>query len=466
MKKIRFRSLVESGFIVLFSVNIGVVLAGLISNVLWFTLIALMLSVMQLVLHDLFNRKNSILRYYPFAAKLKHVFGKITPKSLFADHLPEHLVDARQHQLIMNRAKNIPTELVRNTLSHSSGPDFECLRHLYNTQPIEHKVTDLRTVIGTAQCSQPYNLSILNVGALNQSVLKNSSILALSEGANIRGCAVNTGRAGISTYLIRGGGDLIWQIAHEDYAFRNSDGSFNEKLYQVTASRPYIKMVEVILPRHEVSIMKRLVGDRMIHFLDRLRTLSNGKPIGIRVFSPSKEVVISLCKSMFSAKIHLDFITVDSTVSVSGFDSASVSNATTSAYLESLSFLRKTLDNYGLPTKIIASGNIISEYDILRSVALGANACYCTTPMVLALDSNSKFRFKDPAAQRVRVANFHRNTLEATIKLMELCAYQSLDEVKASDFYRKINVFEIKSLKEIYFDEQPIKGPQLFSGLS
>jgi hypothetical protein len=469
MKKIRFRSLVWTGFIFLFSFNVILLAAGLITDVVGFIIVPIILSVAQIVLHDLFARRHSTLRYYPFRARLKYVLGKISPlvpKFLFKDESLRTTVSSKQYELIVNRANNISSEVVRNTLSHPDDPGFEGIGHgMYNHLPVDLRATDLNVQIGNFQCSQPYTLSVLNIGGLNQKGLNNATIHALSEGANIQGCAVNTGKGGISPYLIRGGSDLIWQIAHEDYVFRRDDSSFNETLFEVTATRPYIKMIEIVLPRHELSIMKRLAGDRMIFFLKRLRDLSEGKPIGVRLFNPSYEIINCICKSMYVTRIYLDFITIDSSVSESAFDSFSVSSASSARYFESLTCAKKAISSYGLTTKIIATGNIVSEYDILRSIALGASACYCTAPMILAV-APSRLKFKDPVGQRVRVANFHRNTIDATFKLMELCGYYSLEDVKPDDFYRKIDFFEIKSLKEIYFDHHAVKSSHLFSGLS
>jgi glutamate synthase domain-containing protein 2 len=470
MKKFRFRSLVWAGFIFLFSLNLILLLAGLIRDIIGFIIVAIILSLVQIVLHDLFARKHSTLRYYPFKAWLKYILGKISPfvpKFLFKDEPLRTTVSNKQYELIVNRANNISSEVIRNNLLHPDDPGFEGIGHpIYTRRPVDFRIADLVVQIGNFQCSQPYTLNVLDIGGLNQNVLNNATIHALSEGANIQGCAVNTGKGGISPFLIRGGSDLIWQIAHEDYAFHRDDSSFNEKLFEVTATRPYVKMIEIVLPRHELSIMKRLAGNRMILFLKKLRDLSEGKPIGIRLFNPSSEVINGICKSMYATRVYLDFITIDSAVSESGFDSFTVSNASSASYFESLTRTKKAIISYGLPTKIIASGAIVSEYDILRSIALGASACYCTAPMILAVRSGSRLKFKDPVGQRLRVANFHRNTIDATLKLMDLCGYDTLHDVKPEDFYRKIDFFEIKSLKEIFFDDQPVKSPHLFSGLS
>jgi glutamate synthase domain-containing protein 2 len=469
MKKFRFGSMVGMGFIFLFSLNLILVLAGLITNIIWLIVAAIILSAVQFAFHNLFSRKSSILKTYPFRLRLRHILGKMSPafaKLIFQGDTTRRVVSSKQHELIVKRANNIPTEIVRNTLLDQDDPNFECLKFNRDNSSLKVDFKELKTRIGTSQCDQPYDLSILNIGALNQKLLKNGSLLALSEGANIQRCAINTGKEGVSPNLIRAGSDLIWQIAHEDYALRNDDSTFNEKFFQVTACRPYIKMIEIVLPRHEESIKKRLSGNKMIIFLNRLRMLSQGKPVGIRLFNPTEGLITSICNAMLSSRIYLDFITIDSTLSVSGFDSFTISNATAPCYVKALTFLKRAIDSNGLPTKILAAGSIISEYDVLRSIALGASACYATVPMILAVKSKTRFTFNDSIYQRVRVANFHRNTVEAVIKLMELCAYKSLDDVKPGDFYQKTNFFEAKSLKEIYFDDKLVLSPHLISGLN
>jgi glutamate synthase domain-containing protein 2 len=49
-----------------------------------------------------------------------------------------------------------------------------------------------------------------------------------------------------------------------------------------------------------------------------------------------------------------------------------------------------------------------------------------------------------------RVANFHRNTIKATIELMEACGFESLKDITVSGFFRKLSLSETKSFDEIY----------------
>jgi len=119
--------------------------------------------------------------------------------------------------------------------------------------------------------------------------------------------------------------------------------------------------------------------------------------------------------------------------------------------------------------KLIAAGKIISGFDILKILALGADACYSARGMMFSLgciqalkrDSGKcpvgvatqeqrLYKGLDVTDKRARVANFHRNTIKATIELMNACGFKSLDEITVSSFFRRLASHESKSFEEIY----------------
>ena len=139
---------------------------------------------------------------------------------------------------------------------------------------------------------------------------------------------------------------------------------------------------------------------------------------------------------------------------------------------EALAFVKQTLDAYSLSKdiKIIAAGKIITGFDILKMISLGASACYSARGMMLALgciqalicDSGkcpvgvatqnpSLYKGLDPADKKVRVANFHSKTITAAKEIMEACAFKKIEGIKPSKFFRRINEYETKSFEEIYF---------------
>jgi len=53
----------------------------------------------------------------------------------------------------------------------------------------------------------------------------------------------------------------------------------------------------------------------------------------------------------------------------------------------------------------------------------------------------------------VRVAQYHRNTLRATVEIMEACGFKTLDDVSADKFFRKVDSTRTLSFQEIYFND-------------
>jgi glutamate synthase domain-containing protein 2 len=118
-------------------------------------------------------------------------------------------------------------------------------------------------------------------------------------------------------------------------------------------------------------------------------------------------------------------------------------------FFESIAAARKMVEQYQLPTKIIAAGVIVTEFELLRAIALGADACFNVSDILVATGSVTDRLKINRDAQSIRIANFHRNTIAAARSLMSLCRYEKLTDVNPADFYRKINGLETKTLKEL-----------------
>jgi glutamate synthase domain-containing protein 2 len=139
---------------------------------------------------------------------------------------------------------------------------------------------------------------------------------------------------------------------------------------------------------------------------------------------------------------------------------------------DAIAFVKQTLDNYDLSgsINIIAAGKIITGFDILKVLALGASACYSARGMMMALgciqalicdtdrcpvgvatQNPSLYKGLDPEVKKVRVANFHANTMEATKELMEACGFHNLAGIVPSKFFRRVNEYQVKNFEQIYF---------------
>ena len=77
-----------------------------------------------------------------------------------------------------------------------------------------------------------------------------------------------------------------------------------------------------------------------------------------------------------------------------------------------------------------------------------------TCPVGVATQNPSLYKGLDVNDKSVRVAQFHKNTLRATIEIMEACGFNTLDDVSADKFFRKVDSLTTKSFEEIYFENE------------
>lgn len=425
MKKIEYHFWVGLFFIYTFCLNITLILLALVLNSIWFTVGAIILAALQIIFHKKFNSKEKALECYRLQSKIKALINYIKLGSAYPlmYRSAGNSLNEKQRETVIKRANNIRHAFADNV----EKPVTEFTQTAEKLHPITIKCQNLQHTIGTEQCINPYTLSILNVGAIDQKKIGKDVTLALSEGAKIGGFAVNTGSDGISPHLIRGGGDLIWQISYPG----NDSENFNQKYFRVNATRLYIKMIEVNIDEQSIQALKdQHAANNLILFIQKLRHLSGGKPIGIKICGLNEEVLTKLCESMRITGVQVDFITIE----IQSIVQEKIGKDEIDEYYKPLSLARNVLNKYKLATTVIALGRIVDEYDVLYAIAFGAHACYTTEPMTNAVNSGFWFKKSNPISQRVRVANFQRNTVVAITKLMERYGYESLKDVRASMF--------------------------------
>lgn len=499
--------MVGLALIFIFLLTLTLVISFVLLHKTWMLLAALALAATLLVLHDFFQPRHSLLRNFPVVGRGRYLMERLRDpvrQYFFESDLNGKPFNRRQRSIIYQRSKNVRETVAFGMQTDPYEPGYEWVNH--SIYPAKLKERDLRVTIGTRQCAQPYEMSILNIGAMSYGALSKTAIRSLSEGAHMAGFAMNTGEGGISPYHISGGADLIWQIGTGYFGCRSLEGTFDPELFRKNATRPYVRMIELKLsqgakPGHggllpaikntpEIAAIRNVLPGTTVHspsahsafsnatemvlFLGQLRALSGGKPVGFKLCIGSKEEFEEICRTMANLKICADFISIDGAEGGTGAAPLEFTDYVGMPLFDAVAFARKTLDRYGLPARIIASGKIVTAFDILRALALGASACYSargmmmslgciqalqcdkgTCPVGIATQDKRLYRGIDIADKRVRVANFHRNTLHAVADLMEACGFSSLADVTAGKFYRRITRSETMSLRDIYFKDGP-----------
>ena len=486
---------------------------------------ALWLLLLLVPLHGLYwwhirQKEHTILRNYPILGGLRYFFESIRPELrqyFFESDLDGRPFSRRQRSIVYQRAKDVRQTVPFGMLTNSQEVGYEWIAH--TMFPVSVADKDLRVTIGSSRCRQPYSASIFNISAMSYGSLSQTAVRALSGGAKLGGFAHNTGEGGVSPHHLEGGGDLIWQIGTGYFGCRDAQGHFNDALYREQVSHAQIKMVEIKLsqgakPGHggilpaakntpEVAAIRRVEpyttvasppGHSAFHdafsllvFVDKLRHLSGGKPVGIKLCVGSKAEFEDLCQEMYTAGIYPDFITIDGAEGGTGAAPLEFSDSLGMPLYDALAFAHARLHHYGLrpEIKLLAAGKIITGVDILKALALGADACYSARGMMFALgciqalqcDSGrcpvgiatqdaGLYQGLDVTDKRVRVANFHRHTLQATVELMEACGFATMADVTPDKVFRRLALDKMASFQDIYAlpsATRPASAPPIFT---
>ena len=115
----------------------------------------------------------------------------------------------------------------------------------------------------------------------------------------------------------------------------------------------------------------------LLTFANKLRNLSNGKPVGIKLCIGHPWEFIAIVKAMVQTGIQLDFITVDGSEGGTGAAPVEFTDHLGSPLRDALVFVDNALIGAGLRdrVKVAGSGKIVSAYDIAMVCEIGAYWC-------------------------------------------------------------------------------------------
>jgi len=482
---------------------------GYISNEKWYWVLLVTLPLLLLAILNIRQKRHALLRNFPVIGYLRYFFESIRPEIrqyFFESDLDGKPFNRRQRSIVYQRAKNDKQTVAFGMQTDPNITGFEWVSH--SVYPVSLGEKDLRVWVGNHLCKQPYHSSIYNIGAMSFGALSKTAITALNEGARLGGFAHNTGEGGISEYHLKGG-DLIWQIGTGYFGCRNEKGRFDPLAFRKNALRPQVKMIELKLsqgakPGHggilpalkntpEIAAIRQVKAGTTIHspanhaefdtaeglvqFLQLLRELSDGKPVGFKICIGDRQEFIDICHAIKSSGCIPDFISVDGGEGGTGAAPLEFTDHLGMPLYEALGFVKQTLEEFQLVKhiKVLAAGKIITGFDILKALSLGASACYTARGMMFALgciqalicDSGkcpvgvatqnpALYKGLDPTDKGVRVFNFHLNTIKATKEMMEACGFSDVQKIHASKFFRRIDQQTTRSFEEIYFKK--VKG--------
>ena len=432
--------------------------------------------------YDMFYSPHSLNRLYPVTAYIRYFlehFRKEIHQYFIASDTEELPFNREQRSLVYQRAKNVRDTIAFGTQRELFAENYLSLWH--SLSPKEVKQANKRVQIGGPDCKQPYQAAYLNISAMSFGALSSYAIEALNLGAKLGQFSHNTGEGSVSPYHLTHGGDLVWQIGSGLFGCRTHEGDFCADSFVETATHSSIKMIEIklsqgakpghggVLPKakitDEIAKVRGVRKDRdcispaihpkcaspfaLLDFIETLRTLSQGKPIGFKLCLGNPAEFLSICKAMLERNIYPDFITIDGAEGGTGAAPVEFSNRLGMTCLDAVYLVNSMLIGCGIRNKIsiIASGKTASSFDLLSKIAAGADSVNAARTMMMALGciqsqscntnlcptgiaTQDPIRGKaiDIKAKADRVNNFQRNTLNS---FFELVGSLGLDDPKA-----------------------------------
>ncbi|MDT5286521.1 MAG: hypothetical protein QOF88_1410, partial [Mycobacterium sp.] len=189
--------------------------------------------------------------------------------------------DRETRDLVYERAKATKGDEPFGTERDVNAIGYEFLRHSIRARFAEN--LDPKVRLGGPDCTQPYDIAMLNVSAMSFGALSANAIEALNAGAARGGFAHDTGEGGISPHHLRAGGDLIWEIGSGYFGCRDADGHFDAAAFAEKSRLPSVKAISVKLSQGaKPGLGGVLPGAKVSAEIAATR----GVPIGKTVVSP------------------------------------------------------------------------------------------------------------------------------------------------------------------------------------
>lgn len=459
---------------------------------------------------DLFQTRHSVLRNYPVIGHIRWMVEMIRPE--IRQYLLESDTDAtpfsrEQRSTVYRRAKEAASDHPFGTIRDVYAIDYEFIQHSLTPAPVPDPAS-FRITIGNEQCAQPYSASIFNISAMSFGALSANAIRALNKGAALGGFYHDTGEGSLSAYHRENGGDIVWQIASGYFGCRDEQGHFDPERFAAQAASPQVKMIELklsqgakpghggVLPARKVT--REIAETRgvpmgvdcisparhsafstpteMIAFLQELRTLSGGKPVGFKLCIGLPWEFMAIVKAMLATGIVPDFIVVDGGEGGTGAAPVEFSDHIGVPMREGLLFVHNTLVGAGLRDRIRigVAGRLTSAFDLAAVLAIGADwvnaargymfalgciqsmSCHTNRcPVGVATQDVKRSRALVVPDKAERVWRYHERTVQALAEMLAAAGLSHPEELLPHHLVHRVNNVEIRQFDRMHYFAEP-----------
>ena len=469
---------------------------------LWILIVLVPITVVYMC--DVLQTSRAILRNYPVIGHFRYLFEMIRPEInqyFIESNLDGTPYNRELRSVAYQRSKKELDTLPFGTQRNVYELGYEWINH--SLAAIHPSGEPERVLIGDGACEQPYQAALLNISGMSYGALSKNAVIALNGGAKLGGFCHNTGEGSISPHHLAPGGDLCWQIGTGYFGCRNDDGTFDRALYAERSRIDAVKMIEIKLsqgakPGHggilpakkitqEISDIRNVpFGSdvvsppshsafrnpfELLEFINELRMLCGGKPVGFKICLGNPSEFLGLCMAMQQEQSFPDFITIDGGEGGTGAAPLEFSNSVGAPLTEGIVMIHNALVGFGIrqPVKLIVSGKILTGFDMAKRLAAGADLCNMARGFMFSLGCIQARRCNSndcPVGvttqqdklvkglvvkdKTTRVANFQQETVQAFRDILGAAGLERADDLTPWHIIRRISQTEVRSYAQIY----------------
>lgn len=369
------------------------------------------LAIAIMFIVDVMQTKDAIRRNYPVVGRFRYLFTTL------GEFFRQYFFAMDREEMPFNRAE-------RDWVYRSSdgGDNTVAFGSTKNLSPVgtaifvntPYPILDEQTMHSPAvtigpYCRQPYDAqSIINISGMSFGAISRPAVLALSRGAKLAKCWLNTGEGGLSPYHLAGGADIVFQIGTAKYGARDANGQLSDAKLREIAAYDQVKMIEVKLsqgakpgkggilpavkvteeiaairgiPAHQDSISPNRFPEvasnsDLLDFINHIREVS-GKPVGFKCVLGAYGWLDELCEEIHRRGIESapDFIAIDSGDGGTGAAPMPLMDNVGIPIKQSLPMVVDILYRQGLRdrVKVIAAGKLITPAEVAWAYCAGAD---------------------------------------------------------------------------------------------
>ncbi|MES0864285.1 FMN-binding glutamate synthase family protein [Ruegeria sp. SCPT10] len=437
-----------------------------------------LLAIVVLFVIDITQTKDAVRRNYPVLGRFRYLFstlGEFFRQYFFAMDREEMPFNRAEREWV-DRAARGEDNTVAFGSSKNLTPTGSVIFVNCPFPTLDEDSAAVQSLVIGPHCRLPYDApSFFNISGMSYGALSTPAVMALSNGARMAKCWMNTGEGGLSPYHLEGGADIVFQIGTAKYGVRDLEGNLCDDKLREVAAHKQVRMFELkmsqgakpgkggILPGVKVtSQIAKIRGipegkdsispnrhpeinstTEMLDMIHHIREVT-GKPVGFKAVVGAYGWLEEMCEEVRKSGLDRapDFITIDGGDGGTGAAPMPLMDNVGLPLRESLPLVADILHKYGLRDRIrlIASGKLVTPSEVGWAIASGADfvvsargfmfslgciqAMKCnknTCPTGITTHNKRLQRGLDPADKALKVASFCQNMIHEVEVISHSC---------------------------------------------